>query len=317
MVAARGHIVDFAGFSWVKMVITSTVNSMFDEMEVFDATNGAEDTWLFVGTSITQMAFKAYVPEKNFGDYVTEQNPAFTPAYIRGGIGCITMSGLRTDIPRYMQIAGNVKHFAIEIGTNDAWGGDTSDLGAYTIKLQRLIDSCKAYGIEPIVARIPATNTAKISWQINEAFLKAVDSLTKENDLTPGPDFYTWFLEHPEELNNDGVHPAASGAASIQRLWAETALKLYPESGVSGRRDMRKAVRQPLPFSTSSRNGRLVVTASGEGTYSLYTGNGVLFKRGDFSGNAGIGIDCRTGCYIVRFTGRNGAFYTRRIVHRN
>ena len=231
-VAARAHVINFSNSSWVKMIVVKG-NGKIDEIEVFDISKGNDDTWFFLGTSITANAFKGPIQVKNFGhyimDYVKDFNPNATPAFIRGGIGCATLAGIAADLNKIMDIAGNVNYFAIEVGTNDAWGGSTDNLKSFTDNLQLLINSCKTHHIHPIIARIPATDSAKASWQVNAGFLKAIDDLTRKNNLTPGPDLYNWFLKHPEELKEDGIHPSRQGGATIQRLWAEAVYMLYKE----------------------------------------------------------------------------------------
>jgi lysophospholipase L1-like esterase len=234
IVAARGHVINFNASFWVKMLVIKGAGKI-DEVEVFDITNGAEDTWFFMGTDITANAYKNPVPFKDFRyyvmDYVKNFNPKAIPAIIRGGIGCIKATGMAADIDKYLEAAGNVNYFAIEVGTHDAWGGTTENLAAFTESLQKIITACKKKGIKPIVARIPATDPGKASWQVNEAFLKAIDDLTKKNKLHPGPNLYNWFLQHPEELKEDGVHPTQSGGTTIQRLWAEAVYMLYKTGG--------------------------------------------------------------------------------------
>lgn len=230
VVAARGHRITLGNNYWIKMLV-SKGGGKIDEIEVFDISDGAEDTWFFLGTSMTANAFKGPVQFKNFSNYVMEYvkefNPKATPAFIRGGIGCATSNGFAADIKKLMDIAGNVNFFAIEVGTNDAWGGTTENIQSFTDNLQVLITGCKSQGIDPIIARIPATNPEKASWQISDAYLKVIDDLTKRNNLIPGPDFYDWFLKHPDELKDDGIHPSQRGGASMQRLWAEAVYKLY------------------------------------------------------------------------------------------
>ncbi|MBN1306647.1 MAG: SGNH/GDSL hydrolase family protein [Chitinispirillaceae bacterium] len=233
-VAARGHTISLANSFWVKMFVVKG-GGKIDEVEIFDISKGNSDTWFFLGTSITANAFKGPVQTKNFSHCVIELvkdfNPDATPAFIRGGIGCATMAGIAADIDKIMQVAGNVKFFAVEVGTNDAWGGSADNLKSFTDNLQLLINACKARRIHPIIARIPATNPEKASWQINEGYLSAVDELTRKNNLVPGPDLYDWFLKHPDELKDDGIHPSPRGGANIQRLWAEAVYKLYRKGG--------------------------------------------------------------------------------------
>jgi hypothetical protein len=84
--------------------------------------------------------------------------------------------------------------------------------------MQALIDHIRAAGKEPVLARIPYTTAPGKDAPIQE--LNAViDRLTADNGLTPGPDLYSWFKAHPEELAPDGIHPEYVGSKSIARLW--------------------------------------------------------------------------------------------------
>lgn len=309
VVAARGHQVDFSDASWIKMMISDNRRSKIDEIEVFDITNGYEDTWFFAGTSISQMTFKDLIQEKNFGHFINEWNSDYTPAFIRGGIGCITLAGMRSDIRKYIEFAGSVKHFCLEIGTNDAWGGSNSGVKNFTVRLQRVIDSCLFYGMEPIIARTLATNESKAGWQVHEDYLKAIDSLIDVNDLHPGPDFYTYFIEHPEELGNDGVHPSSAGAGSIQRLWAECVKPLYAVTAVKRTGFARPSSDKKSPvYGFKTVEGMLRFFSAGKGFASVHSINGKVLHR--FS--CGKGWNTGTcllpkGCYVLSYTGNNAA----------
>lgn len=172
-----------------------------------------------------------------FSDFIHARFPAFTPAMIRGGVGCLNTSNIMDAFSIYMDNATNVKYWAIEMGTNDAWGGSKDNLQIFTRNMQTIIDSAKAHGITPIIARIMATNPAVAKWQVHPDYVKAIDDLVEKNNLPQGPDFYNHFLNHPEELiatNGDGVHPMPSGAQSMHRLWAEAVAPLYAASDAAG-----------------------------------------------------------------------------------
>lgn len=309
VVAARGHQIDFDGASWIKMMINDDSRSKIDEIEVFDITDGHEDTWFFAGTSISQMAFKDLIQEKNFGHFINEWNSEYTPAFIRGGIGCITLAGLRSDIRKYIEYAGSVKHFCLEIGTNDAWGGSNSGVKNFTVRLQRVIDSCLFYGMEPIIARTLATNESKAGWQVHEDYLKVIDSLIEANDLHPGPDFFTYFLEHPEELGNDGVHPSAVGAGSIQRLWAECVKPLYAKTAVKKTGFMCPSRNHKSHTHTlKTVDGTIRLFSAGDAFVSIHAINGKVIHRFTCSNGWNIGTCLLPkGCYVLRYTGSNDA----------
>lgn len=227
-VMARGIYIDFSGMSWFRFVSKDEVGQIL-EIEAFDATQNGDDTWFFMGTSISQMGLKQQETDSTTADIIHARYPQFTPAMLRGGIGCINSTEVVAHLNDYLRYAGNVKHWAIEMGTNDAWGGGDWNLDNYKRNMQTIIDSAKAHGIEPIIARIIATNEKEAGWQINEKFLQTIDELTEENQLHKGPDFYSYFLEHPELIASDGVHPNGEtrGGQAMHHLWAEALAPLY------------------------------------------------------------------------------------------
>jgi hypothetical protein len=227
-VMARGVEIEFAGKSWFKFASEGDVGQIL-EIEAFDMSNGGTDTWFFMGTSISQMGIKQQDTDSTTAQLIRARHPHFTPAMLRGGIGCINSTEVVEHLSEYLEYAGNVKFWAIEMGTNDAWGGGDWNLNTYVNNMQTIIDSAKAHGITPIIARIIATDSSKAGWQVNPAFLKAVDKLTADNNLPAGPDFYTYFREHPELLASDGVHPNSDtkGGQAMHHLWAEALSPLY------------------------------------------------------------------------------------------
>jgi lysophospholipase L1-like esterase len=222
-VSVRGHLIDFENARWVKMSIASG-GGQLDEIEVFDASDGFEDGWFFAGTSISANAYKSSIIDDNFPTLINRNHSSFYPAMLRGGIPCITSTHFARDISMYLEVAGNCRYWAIEMGTNDAWGGSDANADVFRDNLQEVIDSCKAHGIEPIIARVLGTNS---DWQPNEKYLEAVDELTESNELIEGPDFYQAALDDPAILGSDGVHPSDHGAEVMHKLWAEKMDLLY------------------------------------------------------------------------------------------
>ena len=226
-VMARGVTIDFAGKSWFKFASEGDVGQIL-EIEAFDMSNGGTDTWFFMGTSISQMGIKQQDTDSTTAQLIHAKFPEYTPAMLRGGIGCINSTEVVEHLNEYLEYAGNVKFWAIEMGTNDAWGGGDWNLNTYVSNMQTIIDSAKAHGITPVIARIIATDSAKAGWQINPAYLETVDKLVKDNGLPQGPDFYNYFKEHSELLGSDGVHPNSDGGGqAMHHLWAEALAPLY------------------------------------------------------------------------------------------
>jgi lysophospholipase L1-like esterase len=313
-VAARGHLVDFTGASWVKMSIT-TGSGTIDEIEVFDASNGLDDSWFFAGTSITSNAFKGPVPQESFAALVAKAHADYTPAIIRGGIGCILSNDFARDIGLYLAIVGNVRHFCVEMGTNDAWGGTNGGAAAFKANLQRVIDSCMAHDIEPVLARTIATDSTKAKWQVHPDYLAAIDELTAANHLTPGPDLFGYFKAHPAELNSDGVHPSSTGGASMQRLWAEAMGPLYASDGIGGRQGS-KTVPNAVDsrISVTAKNGRMVLKSPFDGRAEVFDIKGTLLFKKEIKARQSAVFTIRNGYYLIRIAGDNGFLTTPVVV---
>ena len=302
-VTARSHSIDFGGVKWVKMSIIKGGGTL-DEMEVFDISNGNDDTWFFPGTSISAVAFKSTVPSQNYADLITERHPAFTPAIIRGGIGCINSTTVADDISKYLNMVRDTRYWAIEMGTNDAWGGSNYFVPSYIKNMQLIIDSCKANNIQPVIARIIGTDSVKTGWQVHPDFLKAVDSLTIKNNLIPGPDLYTYFSTHISELS-DGVHPNATGGASVFRLWAEKMDSLYTfATSVAPSRLTGRPHANNLYVIKSSKC--CVIKVKYAGLLSIYSLKGALLKKSNVPANGSYKIDANKGIFIVKFTSTMG-----------
>lgn len=232
LVMSRAVPINFSGKSWFRFISDESVGEIL-EIEAFDISKGGDDTWFFMGTSISQMGMKQQDTDTTVADLIHAKYPSYTPAMLRGGIGCINSTEVVARLSDYLKYAGNVKYWAIEMGTNDAWGGGDWNAETFRKNMQTIIDSAKANGITPILARIIATDPDKAGWQIHPIFLQIIDDLTEQNNLPKGPDFYSYFENHPELLGSDGVHPNGStgGGQAMHHLWAEALAPLYEQSG--------------------------------------------------------------------------------------
>lgn len=298
-VSSRLHIVATGTDTWVKLAIQAG-NGGLDEVSLHDASATTDDTWAFLGTSISSGAFKSDAPAT--GDFQSLVKAGAKggnwPVIVKAGIPCINSGDVSANIQRYLDMLDGAKNWAIEMGTNDAWGGSTGNLAKFQASMKLVLDSAKGRGIRVVLARTPATNPASSDgkWQVNPAYLAAIDDLTKTYNLTPGPDLYDWFSKHPSEISSDGVHPNATGYASIQRLWAEALLKtVYADNAsVDGNRRLSamRATRGPQGVSlrvegatgplwlVSPRGAKRLVGADGQGWIPREWGlEGVHFVR--------------------------------------
>ncbi|WP_437620684.1 GDSL-type esterase/lipase family protein [Sorangium sp. So ce1151] len=235
-VRTRAHSFDFSGQSWVRLVVsaapatTAAAGVQLDEIDVHDISNGAEDTWFFLGDSITAFAYDRDTPatQPSFAENVHAAHEANYPAMINGGIGgeltasTDDRSGALARIDEVLEMNPDFHFFAIGYGTNDSW--DQTDPSTFKSNLQELIDTIQAAGRVPVLARIPFSPDGH--HDTLDVFNQAIDELTQENSLVPGPDLYAWFEAHPEQLT-DEVHPDPAGRVAMNKLWSDAVDGLY------------------------------------------------------------------------------------------
>jgi lysophospholipase L1-like esterase len=282
-VSVRGHLIDFADARWVRMNIASGGGKL-DEIEVFDASGGFEDGWFFAGTSISANAYKSSIIEDNFPTLINRNHTSFHPAMLRGGIPCISSGDFARDISMYLEAAGNCRYWAIEMGTNDAWGGSDGNAATFKSNLQKVIDSCRAHDVEPIIARVLGTNS---DWQPHAEFLEAVDALTEDNDLIEGPDFYQAALDDPVMLGNDGVHPSDHGAEVMHKLWAKKMDYLYTTVAVEKKNIFPAGIAS---LTVSLRGHTLTNSGTGPVTVSVFDVTGSLLRKESLLSNHAMNL---------------------------
>ncbi|MGK3999932.1 GDSL-type esterase/lipase family protein [Sorangium sp. So ce1024] len=235
-VRTRAHSFDFSGQSWVRFVVTAApatsdeTGVQIDEIDVHDISNGAEDTWFFLGDSITAFAYDRDTPatQPSFAENIHAAHEAHFPAMINGGIGgelTRANDGRPSALDRIddvLEMNPDFHFFAIGYGTNDSW--DQTDPTTFKANLQELIDRIQDAGRVPVLARIPFSPDGH--HEALDVFNQAIDELTQENGLLPGPDLHAYFEEHPEQLD-DQVHPGPAGRVAMNRLWADAVDVLY------------------------------------------------------------------------------------------
>jgi acyl-CoA thioesterase I len=229
-VHGQANSFDFTGKRWVKLTVTRTPADspngvQISEIDVHDVTFGAKDSWFFLGDSITALAFdRAPAHQPSFAARIHERHPEYFPAMINGGTGGDKSDEGAARIGDWLARNPDAHFWAIAYGTNDA-AGNASDTTRFRSNMQTIINSVRAAGGVPILAMIPFA-TDDQHHDIPK-FNRELDDLRVTNSLPVGPDLYTWFAAHPDELR-DGVHPNDRGIVSMNRLWAEAVDTLYP-----------------------------------------------------------------------------------------
>jgi len=231
-VRTREHAFDFSGKKWVRFSVTgapeTSATVALDELALYDLSasgpDDATDTWFFLGDSITQGAFTRNHGDYDFDAIVTAGAPDFTPAYLNGGIGGELAKGGLARLDQAIELNPDITHFVIGYGTNDSWGDQSAAAVGFEDTMNELVSRLRGAGKVPILARIPY---ASKSHSTLPAFNDIIDRITAEQGLPCGADLYGWFLLHPDQLGDDGVHPNTQGYARMNEQWGNAVLPLY------------------------------------------------------------------------------------------
>ncbi len=242
-VRTRAHSMEFAGQSWIKLIITGTPpmapnGVAISEIDVHDiSASGSsipDDTWFFMGDSITAFAYdRAFTHQPSFAAGINAAVPAYFPAMINGGIGGETSPQGLARLTKALELNPDYRFFVLGFGTNDAAGSQVP-VATFKSTLQTMIDQLRAAGREPVIPHIPAAPDG--GHAAIPLYNTAIDELTVENSLIPGPDLFGYFTDTPGLFTcppcsggrmTDNLHPNDDGLKGMNAAWTEAMLHLY------------------------------------------------------------------------------------------
>jgi len=241
-VRSRAHSFGFDQQRWVRMTVTeasvcdavdpSTCPAVnLDEIALYDLSDSGderpEDTWFFMGDSITAGAFERNMTAAfRVDSRIHDAHEAFDPATINGGIGGELATDGLGHVDDWLQLNPDLNYFAIGYGTNDSWGDKDPVAVGFEDTMVQIVEAVLDAGHIPVLARIPY---ASVAHSTVPAFNAIIDDLQTRYDLPCGPDLYGYFAEHPDELGSDGIHPTGTGYASLNGQWADAVDPLYAD----------------------------------------------------------------------------------------
>lgn len=239
----REHVLDLTGYNWVRLSTTSTTNAAavrLMHLDVYDlstSNNQAQDSWLFIGDSITAGATdyaEVYWHSPNnftFASAINSVLPNYFPAQTDAGIiGSGTDDALLRIDSWLASFPG--RYVDISYGTNDAQGSFTAT--QYYTNYSTLVQKVIAAGKTPVVSYVPWTSNTQYNAGASTTdaskgkiatFNQQLDNLfTAYPQIVKGPNFYQYFFNN-QSLLGGGVHPNTQGYANMKRIWACQALK--------------------------------------------------------------------------------------------
>ena len=239
---SKQHAMDLTGYSWLRLNVTAINGTTQNfntavNLDVQNASNGIEDSWLFLGDSITAFAMRndgAGIGASSFAELINASKSAFFPAAEGAGEGAWS-SGTAFTIA---SPDGNgtlfdfwIRNFpgrfvCLSYGTND--GADSSNNGQTTFDdFVKMIGIVTAAGKVPCIPHVPWAEDA--AHQTSAQFINGrIDALYATYPaIVRGPDLYS-ILEGHTEWFQDNLHPNPQGRETYRAAWASAVLTLYP-----------------------------------------------------------------------------------------
>jgi hypothetical protein len=226
---SRSAVFDMTGFNWVRINCTAMAGSSPNDnaschMDVYDARNGTEDTWLSLGDSITaggmNLTGTVFAQTVNSGDGI------HYPSQENGGMAGWTTGLMATNLSQFLGVSP-AHYVTLSLGTNDinTYPGDAASIDSACNNLVSMANTVIAAGRVPIIPHVPWANTAAI--QANAPLLNArIDALCAANPgFLLGPDLFCYYNDNRNLISSDNVHPSSpAGFQAYRSYWAKWAL---------------------------------------------------------------------------------------------
>lgn len=228
----RQHLLNLTGYEWVRIFVSAVNGSAsqvsINQMDLHDASLALEDSWSFFGDSITlggtdyNNGWMEAPLNRTFAQHIHNARPAYFPAQIDAGIVCASTADALAHLDDWLA-AFPGRYVDLSWGTNDATQGMSPE--EFYSNYELLIQKALAAGKVPVIPKIPWGKNATL--QANAPALNAqIEKLYAEHpQIIRGPDLWTFFMDHPEYINDGDVHPTNVGYANMRQLWAETMLQ--------------------------------------------------------------------------------------------
>jgi lysophospholipase L1-like esterase len=246
------NLFPFTGYNWIQYTFTASDGSTLNEniglnLDVYGVANTVTDGWFFCGDSLTAdaMGHRSILAEDennppnqitiaatSFGQQVNALVGNATPLQENGGVPNFSSANMVTYLPEWLPEIPS-KYVTLNLGTNDALGGVAP--AAFYANMQTLVQEVIAAGKIPVVPTIPYAVNATIQANLPGLNAEIQALYAAYPSIVPGPDLYTYFLNNPQLISSDQVHPNAQGLAAYRTLWAQfAATHIYATPAVAG-----------------------------------------------------------------------------------
>ncbi|MFO0583623.1 MAG: SGNH/GDSL hydrolase family protein [Anaeromyxobacter sp.] len=227
---SRQHLFSAAGDRWLRVRVTSGDTNL-GRVDVLDATNGAADSFVIFGDSITQFSAEAS-PSTSIADRVAALTGGAHHPVVEGA--GITYDKYDGDVPSgndtdarqrlldYLPLHPG-KYVGLAYGTNDSVN-DATEVAAFKAAFRTCLDRILAAGKTPMVATVPWNAEQTTIVARNQHLAAVLAEPAYAGKWIAGPDLYAFFSQAANQhfiTDGDGLHPSVAGEGEWRRLWAE------------------------------------------------------------------------------------------------
>jgi hypothetical protein len=198
-------------------------------MDVYDASSGTADDWIFYGDSITAggMGHLTMNGVHSFAQLINAQSPNNFPVQESGGTGYLTSDDGANYVNTWLSLFPG-RYVGLDFGTNDALGcvSGANFYSNYVTMVKAVLNAGKI----PVVPLIPWGKAESIQ-QCGPALNTQIEALYKAfPQVMKGPDFWSFFQSHQNLISGDNIHPTIEGFGVYRQQWASTMLaEVYPK----------------------------------------------------------------------------------------
>jgi hypothetical protein len=255
---SRQHLVDLAGYNWIRMNVTNSfgspdTNDISLNLDLHDASQGAEDNWFFFGDYLTGAGLD-HTPRGygTFGQLINSCLPERLPIQESGGTSFLQSGDGARVIATYLRLFPG-QFVALSFGTTDASyfpPGDPALPDSFYRNYATMVEAVLAAGKTPIIPTIPWARTNNAQENITNLNRKIYELYAAYPQIVRGPDLYTFFATNQRYISADDLTPTGEGFTALRYQWVATMLgaiyrgsgalpaQFFPETG--------RCVRQPF-----------------------------------------------------------------------
>ncbi len=238
---SRQHLINLTGYNWVRLNATASDGTSGNKdivlnMDVHDAGQGVQDSWIFYGDALTQFGLD-HNPRGvgTFSQLINASIAKHFPVQEDGGTTYMTSSDGARHINTWLSLFPG-QYVALSYGLHEANSAAPRavNANAFYDNYVTMVEAVLAAGKTPIVPKVSWARTTNV--QANAPLLNArLDALyAAYPQIIRGPDFWTYFQNNQQMVSSDNLHLTPEGLVAYRQLWVDQMLTAVYRVGTTG-----------------------------------------------------------------------------------